>query len=304
MGKKIVVTGATGLIGKKITAILAERGDELIVFSRSPKKAKQTLPHAHKFVMWDYNNISEWQQQLNDVDAVLHLAGENVAGSRWNNEVKTRIKESRVNSTKNIVEAIKHVNEKPKALITASSIGYYDKYATQEATEDTPPGNDFLAYVTREWEEAGQNAEMLGVRHTSVRVGIVLDKSEGALAQMLLPFKFFVGGPLGTGRQIFPWVHVDDIAALFIHAIDNDFSGAVNGVAPQIINMIDFCKDLGKVLHRPSLFKVPKWVIKIVLGEVADVVTEGAPIVPKRTLETEFEFKFTNAYDALKDILK
>jgi uncharacterized protein (TIGR01777 family) len=305
MPKKIVITGATGLIGKKISETLINRGDELIIFTRSPEKAKQIIPGAKEYVKWNYNNPHEWKEKINGVDSVIHLAGENVMGKRWTDKYKNKILESRIVSTKNLVEVISHSKQKPESFISASAVGFYPYSETEEFTEDSKPGNHFLSNVTKQWEDETAVVEKYGVRCVNIRTGIVLDKNEGALAKMILPFKLFIGGPLGNGKQWFPWIHINDVVGIYVFALDNEnITGVLNAVAPEFINMKSFCKNLGKVINRPSIFKVPSFVLNIVLGKGAEAVLSGSKIKPQRTLGFGYKFLFDNSFKALSDILK
>lgn len=305
MPKKIVITGATGLIGKKISETLIDRGDEVIIFTRSPEKAKQIIPGAKEYIKWNYKLPGEWKQKLECVDSVIHLAGENVMGNRWTKNHKNKIYESRIVSTKNLVEAISNLDKKPESFICASAIGYYPFSETAEFTEDSRPGNHFLANITNQWEDETAAVEKYGVRRVNIRTGIVLEKNEGALAKMLLPFKLFIGGPLGSGKQWFPWIHINDAVGIYLFALDNkNVRGALNAVAPEFINMKSFCKNLGKVINRPSIFKVPSFVLNIVLGKGAEAVLNGAKIKPQRTLGFGYKFLFNNSVSALNNILK
>lgn len=304
MNKKIVVTGATGLIGKKLVNSLVSRGDYVIVFSRDIEKANSLLPNANKFVEWNYKNPEQWQKEINGTDVIVHLAGVNLFSKRWNDEFKKAIIESRKISTKNIVEAIRVSNSKPSVLVSASGVGFYGDGGEQILTEDSPKGNDFLADVCEVWESEATKAEQLGVRSVRIRTGIVLSPEDGALKQMLLPFKLFVGGPLGSGKQWFPWLHIDDIVGIYLYAIDNkNLSGNFNAASPSIVRMKEFAATLGKVLHRPSLFPVPKFLLKIVVGEASGAVTASQRINVKKIILSGYKFKFENLEQALEDLL-
>ncbi len=303
MNKRIVVTGATGLVGKKLVAALTLRNNKVYVVSRSPEKIKTILPKAAGAVSWD--DEDELIHQIELCDSIIHLSGENVMTQKWNDEHKKNILESRINTTKKLVDIIASTPSRPDSFICASAIGYYGLGSSGEFTEDSPPGNDFLAQVTNSWENEAAKVESLKVRRVSLRIGIVLSTEGGALERMIKPFKYFVGGPLGSGKQWFPWIHINDLAELFVFASNSDHvSGAINAVAPEAIIMKDFCKNMGKVMHRPSLLKVPATVLKIMFGEGADVILSGNKILPKKTLEAGFEFKFDNSFAALNDLLK
>lgn len=304
MSKRIIITGATGLIGKCISQKFVDRGDEVIIFTRSPERASKKINNAYDYVKWNYDLTDGWQKYLNGTDAVIHLAGENVMAQRWNDEHKNRVLESRIKGTQNLVDAIGATDDKPECFICASAIGIYDNDIKMEYDEDGKHGSDFLALVTERWEEEARNVEKHHVRSVSVRTGIVLDRNEGALAKMLTPFKLFVGGPIGSGKQWMPWIHIDDIADLFIYAVDNEnVKSAVNGTAPNPVTMTEFAETLGKVLNRPSVFKVPNFAVRLLFGEGADTVLKGSKVIPKKTQDYGFKFRYNKLEDALVSLL-
>ena len=303
--KRIIVTGATGLIGQKLVKDLIDRGDEVIVFSRNAEKAKSIFPRALECVEWNYRKPDLWKSKLENSDAVIHLAGINLFSKRWDDDFKKVVLESREVSTKNLVEVIKSCANKPEVFISASGIGYYGDCGETVLNENSSKGNDFLADVCEVWESESVNVEASGVRSVQVRTGLVLSPEDGALKQMLPAFKLFVGGPLCNGKQWSSWLHIDDIVRIYIYAIDNkNLSGAVNAASPNPVRMKEFANTLGKVLNRPSLFPVPKFVLKIVVGEAAEVVTASQRVDPKKLLKSEYYFKFENLENALRDLLK
>lgn len=300
--KKVIVTGATGFLGKKITKELISRGDEVTIFTRSVENAKQKISNAYDYVEWK-PELNNWSHKLEDKDAVVHLAGENVMAKRWNQEHKKNILSSRIDGTKSLVNTIVRLKNKPEVFISASAVGYYGN-SEKPVNENSQPGKDFLAEVVNEWEKEASKVELCGVRRVSIRTGIVLDANEGALVPMINQFKFFVGGPIGNGEQWFPWIHVEDVVRIFLFAIDNqDAIGALNASSPNPIRMIEFCKNLGSVMQRPSLFKVPAFIIKILFGEAADVLLNGAQVIPEKTINMGYKFKFETAEEALKNLL-
>ena len=315
MKKRIIITGATGLIGKKIASDLIKRGDEVIIFTRSPEKAKRIIPGAHDYVKWlsgQENGSGNVQGEiasngtllLEGADAVIHLAGENVMSHRWNEKHKKKVFESRINSTAALVDVIGKTKTSPAVFVCASAIGFYGTNAEGSVDESAHQGNDFLAYVTAEWEKESRKAEQFGVRCVNIRTGIVLDKNEGALAKMLTPFKLFLGGPIGSGKQWFPWIHVNDIAGIFIYALDNNnVTGAVNAVSPGVVTMKEFSSTLGKLLRRPSAFNVPVFALKLLYGEGAETITGGVKVIPKNILNAGYNFEFTEVNSALTEIL-
>lgn len=305
MSKKIIITGATGLIGKKLSKALVDRGDEVIVFSRSVESARKKLPHIKSFVKWNYRNPDEWKNHLDAKDAIVHLAGINLFSARWNKKFKNEIVESREASTRNLVQSLEDCKDKPEVFISASGVGYYGDGGEKVLPEEAPKGNDFLADVCDVWELESRKAGEYRIRNVQVRTGIVLSTDDGALKQMLLPFKFFVGGSLGSGKQWFPWLHIDDVSDIYIHAIDsNNVSGAVNAASPGIVRMHEFAETLGKVLHRPSIFPVPEFVLRIVVGEAAGTVVTGQRVIANKLLESGYKFKFEKLEMALKDLLR
>ncbi|MBX3009287.1 MAG: TIGR01777 family oxidoreductase [Melioribacteraceae bacterium] len=299
---KVAITGATGLIGKKIVKKLVDRGDQVLVLTRSVEKTKGLFSANVDLVEWDIKS-KDLQTKLEGVDAIIHLAGENVMGKRWNDEHKNKILESRIIGTRSIVDAIYKMENRPKVLVGASAVGYYGNSEIQ-VDELSNVGTGFLADVVKAWENETVKVEMLNVRRVNVRIGIVLDKNEGALAKLLTPFRLFVGGALGSGNQWFPWVHVEDVVDLFLFSLDNNINGVVNAVSPDIVRMNEFCKVLGKMMKRPSYFNVPEFVLKLVIGEAAEVILTGANVSPKRTIELGYKFIYPNLKSALKEILE
>jgi uncharacterized protein (TIGR01777 family) len=304
MSKNILITGATGLIGKRLFKVFLDRSDSVTIVSRSTEKAKTVLPNANKYLEWDFSSKLILPADLTNIDAVIHLAGENVMARRWNDDHKKRIYDSRITSTKLLVDSFRHTDNKPKAFICASAVGYYGSSADMEFTEESKPGDNFLANVTKRWEEEAEKAEEMNIRTVSIRTGIVLSTEGGAFKKMLTPFKFFIGGPLGSGKQWFPWIHIDDLAGLFLLALDNsNVKGPINGTAPETLRMSEFCKIMGKVMHRPSMLKVPSFVLKILYGEGAGEILSGQKVIPKKAMDAGYNFKFANAEMAIKELL-
>lgn len=303
--KKIIITGATGLIGQQLTIKLTDMGYKITIFTRNPDNAQKKLPNVHKVVKWEYDYVDEWLHELESVDAVIHLAGANLSTKRWNKEYKKLLYDSRIISTKKLIEAIKTVERKPKVFITASAIGYYGNRSDEILTEESEAGKDFLANLCNDWEKEAKNVEQFGVRSVQIRTGLALSRNEGALKQMLPVFKYFIGGPLGNGKQWYSWLHIEDIINVYIKVLESEIlSGPINAVSPNPVTMKKFAKILGEVLHRPSLFSVPKIILLLVIGQVAEVVTSSQRVVPEKLLNSSFKFKFEKLEDALRDILK
>ncbi|HRQ53433.1 MAG TPA: TIGR01777 family oxidoreductase [Ignavibacteriaceae bacterium] len=302
--KRIIVTGATGLIGQKLVSALIERGDEVIIFSRDITKAKTIIPNANEYVEWDYIKPELWKTKLDNSDAVVHLAGTNLFAKRWNDSFKNEVLKSRQISTKNLVDAIKSCSNKPQVFISASGVGYYGDCGDTILDETSSSGNDFLAEVCKVWEGESKRVEDAGVRSVQIRTGLVLSTEDGALKQMLPPFKFYIGGPLGNGKQWASWLHIEDIIGIYLHAIDNtELRGAVNAASPNPVRMNEFTNTLGNVLHRPSLFPVPKFILRLVIGEAAEVVTASQRVDVQKLLNSDYKFKFDFIKEALKDLL-
>jgi uncharacterized protein (TIGR01777 family) len=303
--KKIIITGATGLIGRLLCLKLINAGDEVTVFTHSTVPAKYKLPHSINIIKWDYNIPDEWKEHLNGIDTVIHLAGANLGAKRWNKKYKKLAYESRVISTKNLVEVIAAVDKKPKAFICSSAVGYYGNRGNDFLSENEGHADNFLAKLCSDWEKEAKKVETLDVRRVSVRTGLVLNNGEGLLKQMSSSFKLFLGGYLGNGKQWFPWIHIDDIVGIYIHAIENEqLSGSVNGASPGVVRMKEFSKTLGRILHRPSFLPIPKFAVKILKGELGNYVTDSQRVVMDKLLKSGYKFKFQNLEDALRDLLK
>jgi hypothetical protein len=297
---KIAVAGATGLIGKKLVAKLLERNDEVIAIGRDIEKLKLVFPDVKLYSDYSLNYLSI----LENTHSFINLAGANVASGRWTKEYKKKILDSRLTSTKALIHIIEYLKIKPKSYITASAIGYYGYSETKTFTEEDSPGNDFLANVCQLWESEAFTVSKKGVREVAIRIGIVLAKDGGALKKMLLPFYFFVGGPLGDGTQWFSWIHIDDLINTFLFAIDNNnINGPVNATAPNPVRMKHFTNLLGKVLKRPDFFMVPEFLLKLIMGEAHYIVTKGSRVIPTKLLNNGFVFKFALLEQALDDLL-
>ncbi len=306
---RVTVTGATGLIGRRVVAALLERGDTVTVLSRNPKRALETLgtpgPSGLAAMRWDPNGEPAPPQALAEADAVVHLAGENVA-QRWSESAKRAIRESRVLGTRNLVLGIEAVaqTERPKVLVSGSAIGYYGAHGDEPIDEDSPPGEDFLAQTCAQWEAEAQAAARLGVRVAKIRTGVVLDSEGGALGKMLPAFKLGVGGPVASGRQYISWIHTDDVLGILLTAIDDErWQGAINATAPAPQRNRDFSKALGRALHRPSLLPVPGIALRLMYGDMAQVVTEGARVLPAKALVLGYEFRHPHLDEALRAAL-
>lgn len=300
MNKLILVSGATGMIGTKLTKKLSDLGYSIASISRNPKKSESQLPWCQYHI--DYNNKEQLSEYISKSYGVVNLAGASIADKKWTTEYKKEIIDSRINSTRMIIDAINTSSDKPKVLINGSAIGIYGNTFDKEVDEKSPSGDGFLADVTIRWENEAKRLNS-DVRLVLARIGVVLDKKGGALEKMILPFKLFVGGPIGSGQQWLSWIHIDDLVNLFVWSLESQISGPVNFTAPYPSRMKDFAKDLGKVLSRPSLFPVPEFMLKIILGESSAMVTNSNKVMPKVALQNNFKFKYDNLQLALKSIL-
>ncbi|CAF3783371.1 unnamed protein product [Rotaria sp. Silwood1] len=284
---------------------LADCGYEVKALVRNPQNSINALKHKNiELVKWNIEmHPEEIIKYIDGADCVINLAGSNVAGKRWNDEVKKEIYDSRINSTRQLVNAIELCKEKPKTFITACGTGIYGFRGDEDITENSSYGNDFLAKVCIDWEKEAFKAEKL-CRVVSVRTGVVLEQNEGALKELMTPFKFFAGSWLGNGKQWFPWIHIKDIIEVYKSSIeDANISGPINAVSPDLVRNKEFCKELGKVMHRPCLLPVPGFVLKIAVGEFADTLLNGQKVLPNKLENLNFPFRFKNLTSALKDLI-
>jgi len=296
---KCVISGGTGFIGRRIVDRLLQDRHYVGVWSRKPGNEKRSAVASFS---WDPLRGEPPAESLNTMDAVIHLAGEPVA-QRWNDEVKRRIHDSRVLGTRRLVDAISRVQHKPKVLVCASAIGYYGDRGDEVLTESSTPGSGFLADVCRGWEAEADRAAQFGLRVIKLRIGFVLGKGGGALARMVPAFRAFVGGHLGSGRQWMPWIHVDDVAEMFVHAVENDIAGVWNATSPNPVTNAVFTREMGKVLHRPAVFPVPPFALKLAFGELGQHMLDSSRVIPDAALKARFPFHFPELAPALRDLL-
>jgi len=295
----IAITGGTGLVGGKLVSTLPRP----LVLTRSPEKYNKQPGSEVRYLKWDSNQILE-SQDLEGVTGVIHLAGDPIAQGRWNTIKKQKIRDSRVIGTRCLVKSLAAMKQKPSVLVSASAVGFYGDRPGDVLDENSQPGVGFLPEVCQEWEAEALAARELGIRVCLVRIGIVMDTSGGALQQMLPFFKLGLGGPLGLGRQYFPWVHVDDLVGIIHHCLSNQtVSGPINAVAPQATTNWQFTKSLGKVLHRPTLLPIPKFGLKLLYGEFADNLFDWQQVVPKVAQDSGYQFQFPGIDDTLQDLL-
>ncbi len=299
---KVAITGATGFVGSRLVEKLQKQGHQPLILTRNREAALKAFP-AMEVVTYTPTESSSWQDAIAGCDALVHLAGEPIAQNRWTAKQKEEILNSRKLSTQKIVEAISKANPKPTVLVNASAIGYYGTSETASFEETSPSGNDFLAEVCQAWEAEAQKVKEAGVRLVILRLGIVLGDG-GALAKMIPPFQLFAGGPIGTGRQWFSWIHRDDLVNLILEALTrSDLEGVFNATAPNPVRMSELCQTLGETLNRPSWLPVPGFALEALLGEGSKLVLEGQQVLPKRTTSYGFKYQYPTVKEALAEIL-
>ncbi|HEY5193713.1 MAG TPA: TIGR01777 family oxidoreductase [Solirubrobacteraceae bacterium] len=329
---RVTVTGATGLIGPRVVASLRARGDDVTVLSRNPRQAREKLERSTQSPAtpsdpadspsgsataqndsagtldaqrWDPSREPAPTAALAGRDAVVHLAGENIA-QRWSTDAKQAIRESRVTGTRQLVQGLGALGtgEQPRVLVSGSAIGYYGAHGDEPIDEEAPAGGDFLAQTCSAWEAEAEAAEQHGLRVVRVRTGVVLDRDGGALAKMLPPFKLGVGGPVAGGLQYISWVHPEDLVEIVLAAIDSEqWRGPINATAPEPQRNRDFSKALGAALHRPALLPVPGAALKLLYGEMSEIVTTGARVLPAKALVLGYEFRYPRLDSALRAAL-
>jgi uncharacterized protein len=305
---KVAIAGATGFVGSRLVERLQVEGIRVLVLTRNTTYAQKVFPPTAfpdvEIVAYTPTASGGWQSAISGCDGVVNLAGESIAEGRWTPERKQEILNSRKLATQNIVNAIANANPKPSVLVNASAIGYYGTSETATFDETSSPGHDFLAQVCQAWEAEATKVTDAGVRLVIVRLGIVLGNG-GALGKMITPFKLFAGGPLGSGQQWFSWIDLDDVVNLIFLALTKpQMQGVYNATAPHPVRMAQLTETMGKVMNRPSWLPVPAFALEALLGDGAMVVLEGQQVVPKRTLESGFKYKYPNLEPALVKILK
>lgn len=304
---RVAITGATGFVGSRLVEKLQEGKHQVLVLTRAPERARRVFPTAAfpDVEIQTYSPLTSgtWQQKISGCDGVVNLAGAPIAESRWTPERKQEILDSRQIGTQKIVEAIAQANPKPTVLVNSSAIGYYGTSETKTFEETSAAGDDFLAQVCQAWESEAEKVKNSEVRLVILRTGIVLGMG-GALAKMLTPFRMFAGGPLGSGRQWFSWIHRDDLVNLILKALtQSDIVGVLNATSPHPVRMSEFCHVLGEIMHRPSWLPVPDFALEMLLGDAAQVVLEGQQVLPKRTQSYGFAYQYPTVKQAVEEIL-
>jgi hypothetical protein len=294
---RIAITGASGLIGGALVRALRARGDEPLRLVRRPAKARDEL-------RWDPAGRVLDPAALEGVDAVFNLSGENIAAGRWTEAKKARLRESRVGPTRFLAETLATLSRKPRVLISASAVGYYGDRGSAWLSESEPPGTDFFGRLCVEWEAAAAPAAEAGIRVAHPRTAIVLSQEGGALATMLRPFRLGLGGVVGSGRQYFSWIALDDMVGVLLHLLDHaDLAGPVNAASPAPVTNAELTKTLGRVLHRPTFAPLPAVALRLALGQMADAVLASARLLPQRLADSGYSFRFPELEGALRHVL-
>lgn len=305
---RAIITGGTGLIGSKLVDKMAARGDEVVVLTRSPQKYRHKTKVS--YVKWDAKSAAGWGHHVEDADVIVNLAGESISGDgfpppRWTKEKKQRILQSRLDAGNAVVEAVAAASSKPSVLLQASAVGYYGDRGAEALDAQAAPGKGFLPNVVQAWEASTESVEAMGVRRIVTRIGIVYSTEGGALPNLLLPFKLFVGGPLGDGKQFMPWIHMDDVVNGILFLIETESAqGPFNLTAPNPLMNKEMAQVIGKVMNRPAFMPAPAIALKLALGEMAVIILDGQNAVPAKLEALDYPFKFETAEAALTDLLK
>mgnify|MGYP005852887895 CR=1 FL=1 len=304
---RVIIAGGTGLIGQALTRYLLSSGYEVVVLSRTSARAR-ALPPAAQVVRWDGRTAEGWGGLLDGADAIVNLAGASIGipPLPWTSGRKRRIRESRLDAGRAVVEAVRAAARRPRVVVQSSAVGYYGPCGDEPVTEDAPPGTDFLARVCVDWESSTAEVEALGVRRVIIRTGVVLSSNGGLLPLMALPFRFFVGGTLGSGRQWMPWIHIADHVAAIRFLMEHEATrGPWNLTAPNPVTNTEFSRTLGRVLRRPSFMRVPALPLRLLLGEIADLLLLGGQrAVPARLQHESFSLTYSNIESALRELLR
>jgi uncharacterized protein len=304
--KKIVMTGGTGLIGRRLMPELLKRGYEVTILTRSPETAEPLVPGASKYVLWSATERGDWEFEFNGSYAVINLAGQPILEHRWSEDFKQDIYDSRVVGTRRIVNAIRRSEHKPQVLINASAIGYYgyDGDMHDVMTEESHSGNDYFAQVCFGWELEAKQAEFMDIRVVPLRMGLVFSEDDGGLRKMVRPFKMGFGGHIEPGNQWFSWIHIDDVVEIIIIALENDkINTAINLTSPEPVTGVQLAETIGRVMTRKSWFKLPEWMTTLGLGEAAPVITHGKRVMPRLLQQLGYRFKYSTLEAALRDVI-
>jgi uncharacterized protein (TIGR01777 family) len=301
--RSVTITGATGLIGRRLLGELQRAGWRVTVLTRDPKRARERLGGDVEAHAWDLRSEPAPAAALAGRDAVVNLAGEPIS-QRWSEQAKRAIRESRVTGTENLVAGLQAAEPRPGVLVSSSAVGYYGPHGSEPIDEEAPPGADFLAQICVAWERATEPAAALGMRVAQIRTGVVLDGEGGALEAMLPPFKLGVGGPIAGGRQFIPWIHAGDVVGIYRAALEDErWHGPANATAPTPASNRDFSRALGRALNRPAVLPVPGLALRVIYGEMAQLITGGARVVPAKPLMLGYPFRHDDLDEALRSAL-
>lgn len=301
---RVLIAGGTGLIGTALAKGLRDDGNEVIVLTRAPEQSEGRVAAGVRLERWDGTSTAGWGPLVEEVDAIVNLAGEGIADGRWSAERKRRIRQSRVDAGRALVAAVAAAAAKPAVLVQSSAVGYYGPCADEILTEEAAAGSDFLAEVCVEWEASTAEVEAMEVRRPVIRTGVVLSGEGGAFPRMALPFRLFAGGPLGGGNQYFPWIHIDDeVAAIRFLLASETASGPYNLTAPDPLRNRDFVRLLGRTMRRPAFVPTPSFALKTIFGEMSTVLLDGQRAVPARLQEAGYEYLYSGVEDALRALL-
>lgn len=299
---RVIITGGTGLIGTDLAEVLVQDGYEVVLLSRNP--SKHTPPAGSKIVQWDAKTADNWGHLANGAKAIINLAGAGIADGRWTEERRKLIIDSRVNAGNAVNEAVAQAEQKPEMIFQASGVGYYGTHTDKLFTETDGAGNDFPARVTQQWEPATADAEAMGLRRVVGRIGVVLSNDGGAFPKMVLPFRLFAGGPIGSGKQWLSWIHIADLVAAIRHFItDETTSGVYNLCTDNPVTNKEFGKTIGQVMSRPAFAPAPAFVMKLLFGEMSTLLLDGQRVDPARLKQTDFQFQYPTARAVLEALL-
>lgn len=299
----IIVAGGTGFIGQALVKKLLEEGNTVVLLTRNPNKVKNTHP-SMIVELWNANTVNSWARHIDGSEVIINLTGEPIVGKRWSESHKKKILSSRVQAIRTIISAIKQTAKKPSVLVSTSGVGFYGNVLTDDVTESSPKGHSFLSDVCQEWEQEALKAQKFGVRVVTPRLGVVLAHDGGALQPLMLLFKLFAGGYLGSGKQWFPWIHRDDVVNAILYIFkSSSLYGAVNFVSPELVNMKKFCREVAKALHRPMWGPIPAIALRLVLGEMVEMLLTGQRAIPKKLLDAGYEFLYPKLEKALQSIV-
>jgi uncharacterized protein (TIGR01777 family) len=302
---RIIIAGGSGFIGKAISLHLTNAGHDVVVLTRDPQRTKSQFENKIHCLRWRDFDPSAWQSTLESADTIINLIGENIGQWPWTNQLKKRILHSRLKAGQTISQAIRNAKHKPKILIQASATGFYGNNSVDKLIENTSVGSGFLANVCQRWEESTKSVELLGVKQIILRIGLVLGRNGGMLKKMIPLFKFFIGGSIGTGKQMLPWIHIDDVVEAIEFLIKINIEGRIfNLCTPNPINMDSFTQILAQVMNRPAIYKIPEVVIKTIFGEMArETILADQNAIPRALLDSGYKFKYSQLQDAISDLI-